>query len=57
MEDKRTNRLQESRNVFDTIINNKIFEKIAVILFLNKVDLLERKICKGNIHHYFPEFE
>ena len=57
MEDIRTNRVQESRNVFDTIINNKIFEKIAVILFLNKVDLLERKVSKSNIQDYFPEFK
>jgi len=57
LEDRRTNRVQESRNIFDTIINNRIFEKISVILFLNKIDLLVQKVHQGNIHHYFPEFE
>ena len=57
LEDRKTNRVQESRNIFDTIINNKIFERISVILFLNKIDLLQQKVIHGNIHHYFPEFE
>jgi hypothetical protein len=29
--------MQEARTIFDTIINNRIFERISVILFLNKV--------------------
>ena len=57
LEDRRTNRVQESRNIFDTIINYKIFEKISVILFLNKVDLLVNKVKQSSILHYFPEFE
>jgi len=57
LEDRRTNRVQESRNIFDTIINNRIFERISVILFLNKIDLLVQKVHHSDIHHYFPEFE
>jgi len=57
LEDRKTNRVQESRNIFDTIINNRIFEKISVILFLNKIDLLVNKVRQSNIKHYFPEFE
>ena len=44
-------------HLFDTIINNRIFEKISVILFLNKVDLLVNKVRQSSILHYFPEFE
>merc|ERR1711936_672840 len=57
LEDRKTNRVQESRTIFDTIINNIIFENISVILFLNKVDLLEQKVPVSNITHYFPEFK
>lgn len=57
LEDRKTNRVQESRNIFDTIINNRIFERISVILFLNKIDLLVQKVHHSDIHHYFPEFE
>lgn len=57
LEDRKTNRVQESRNIFQTIVNNIIFENISVILFLNKVDLLEQKVPVSNITHYFPEFK
>ena len=57
LEDRKTNRVQESRNIFQTIVNNIIFENISVILFLNKVDLLEQKVSHSNITHYFPEFK
>lgn len=43
LEDRRTNRLDEAVNVFDTIVNNRQYEKISIILFLNKTDLLTGK--------------
>ena len=57
LEDRRTNRVQESKNIFDTIINNRIFENISVILFLNKIDLLVQKVHHSNILDYFQDFE
>jgi len=57
LEDRTTNRLLESRNIFDTIVNHMIFSNISVILFLNKLDLLKKKIQKANISKYFPEFK
>ena len=57
MEDRKTNRLQESCNIFETIINNISFRGVSIILFLNKMDLLEEKIKHVNIGDYFPEFE
>ena len=56
MEDRTTNRLTESINIFETIINNKCFRHVSVILFLNKSDLLAEKVKVSDISHYFPSF-
>ncbi|XP_039656418.1 guanine nucleotide-binding protein subunit alpha-12a isoform X2 [Perca fluviatilis] len=56
MEDRRTNRLVESMNIFETIVNNKLFLNVSIILFLNKTDLLVEKICTVDIRKNFPEF-
>jgi len=56
LEDRKTNRMQEARTIFDTIINNRIFERISVILFLNKVDLLKQKVGRSNIGDFIEEF-
>ncbi|XP_067355233.1 guanine nucleotide-binding protein subunit alpha-12a isoform X2 [Channa argus] len=56
MEDRRTNRLVESMNIFETIVNNKLFLNVSIILFLNKTDLLVEKIRRVDIHKNFPEF-
>ncbi|KAJ8927427.1 hypothetical protein NQ314_020097 [Rhamnusium bicolor] len=58
LEDRRTNRLEESRDIFDTIVNNVIFGNVSIILFLNKYDLLERKVAnpETDIRWYFPQF-
>uniref|UniRef100_UPI0037E97E51 guanine nucleotide-binding protein subunit alpha-12a n=1 Tax=Semicossyphus pulcher TaxID=241346 RepID=UPI0037E97E51 len=57
MEDRRTNRLVESMNIFETIVNNKLFLNVSIILFLNKTDLLVEKIRTVDIRKYFPEFK
>ncbi|XP_071797319.1 guanine nucleotide-binding protein subunit alpha-13-like [Asterias amurensis] len=57
MEDRVTNRLVESCNIFDTIVNHKYFSTVSVILFLNKTDLLEQKVKVVSLKDYFPEFE
>ena len=46
MEDRQTNRLTESLNIFETIVNNRVFSNVSIILFLNKTDLLEKKYKK-----------
>lgn len=56
MEDRKTNRLVESCDIFETIINNKAFVKVSIILFLNKNDLLEEKVPVANIKENFSEF-
>ncbi|RCN28317.1 g-protein alpha subunit, partial [Ancylostoma caninum] len=41
LEDRRTNRVVESRSVFETIVNNRAFTNVSIILFMNKSDLLK----------------
>lgn len=47
VEDKTTNRLLESLNIFDTIINNVFFTEVSMILFLNKADILRHKLMRS----------
>ncbi|XP_041959231.1 guanine nucleotide-binding protein subunit alpha-12 [Alosa sapidissima] len=57
LEDRRTNRLSESMDIFETIVNNKLFSSVSIILFLNKTDLLVEKLRAGaDIRRNFPEF-
>ncbi|XP_062388925.1 guanine nucleotide-binding protein subunit alpha-12a [Sardina pilchardus] len=56
MEDRRTNRLVESMNIFETIVNNKLFSNVSIILFLNKMDLLLEKVGQVSIRKHFPDF-
>lgn len=55
-EDRKTNRLIESCNIFETIVNNKSFATVSIILFLNKTDLLVEKIRLADIREFFPQF-
>ncbi|CAG5898516.1 guanine nucleotide-binding protein subunit alpha-13b [Menidia menidia] len=56
MEDRQTNRLSESLSIFETIVNNRVFNNVSIILFLNKTDLLEQKVKQVSIRDYFREF-
>lgn len=58
LEDRCTNRLAESRSIFDTIVNHRCFSEVSVILFLNKTDLLQEKLRnrRTSIADFFPEF-
>lgn len=59
MEDRRTNCLVESCMIFETIVNNKCFANVSMILFLNKTDLLEAKIRSrhNSIKDFFLQFQ
>ena len=58
-EDLKTNRMQESVNLFSTILNLNYqwFQKTPIVLFLNKMDLLQEKIDSGKhpVKPHFPE--
>ena len=51
------NRMEESMALFRTIITYKWFKESSVILFLNKIDLLEEKIMYSHLVDYFPEYD
>uniref|UniRef100_A0A3Q3QWM5 Guanine nucleotide binding protein (G protein), alpha 13b n=1 Tax=Monopterus albus TaxID=43700 RepID=A0A3Q3QWM5_MONAL len=56
MEDRQTNRLRESLNIFETIVNNRVFVNVSIILFLNKTDLLEEKVKSVPLKDYFSDY-
>ncbi|CAK9290263.1 unnamed protein product [Gordionus sp. m RMFG-2023] len=37
-------KMDEARAIFETIVNNRFFSSVSIILFLNKTDLLKRNI-------------
>jgi len=55
-EDHTENRMEESLNLFRTILSYHWFKNSAIALFLNKKDLLEEKIQTSHIENYFPKF-
>ncbi|WVQ74796.1 hypothetical protein IAR50_004402 [Cryptococcus sp. DSM 104548] len=59
IEDRESNGMQEALMLFDSICNSQWFTKSSIILFLNKSDLLARKIQDPNqqLHEHFPEYE
>jgi GTPase SAR1 family protein len=57
-EDNKTNRMHEALNLFREICLSKWFLKSAIVLFLNKSDLLESKLKEGkNIKAAFPDYK
>jgi len=56
-EDDQTNRVHEALVLFDEICNNHWFKNTAIILFLNKRDLLQNKLDRGiRVRDFFPDF-
>ncbi|KAF9571154.1 guanine nucleotide-binding protein subunit alpha [Mortierella alpina] len=56
-DDERQNRLQECMSLFNSIANHKLFEITSFILFLNKIDIFQRKLEMGSlVSTYFPEY-
>lgn len=55
-EDRSRNRLKESLDLFEGIINLPWFKDAPIILFLNKDDLFRKKIQSVDIGIYFPQY-
>ncbi|OAF66714.1 Adenylate cyclase-inhibiting G alpha protein [Intoshia linei] len=55
-EDRHTNRMTESLSLFNSIIKNKWFHETALILFLNKIDLLKEKYQKSPIKTFYENY-
>lgn len=59
LEDSNVNRLEESLNLFQQIVNNRFFKESSFILLLNKLDLFREKILYSGrlLRHYFPDYK
>ncbi|KAI8894049.1 G-protein alpha subunit-domain-containing protein [Globomyces pollinis-pini] len=56
-EDTTVNRMKDALLLFINIINAPLLKHISIVLFLNKVDLLETKLEFTTFQHYFPAFQ
>ena len=56
-EDHVTNRIVESVNVFETIVNGPWFRHVSVVVLFNNTDLLKDKIQHKSIKDYFSDFQ
>lgn len=57
-DDPRMNRLQDALALFNSIVNHKLFDQTSIILFLNKIDIFQRKLDEGStlVSKFFPEY-
>jgi len=55
-EDETTNRMHEALKLFKDICNTKWFADTAIILFLNKRDIFEKKIQRVPLTVCFPDY-
>ena len=56
LENPKENRMQDSIRLFGTICNNRLLKDACMILFLNKKDILERKISSSPLTQCFPDY-
>ncbi|SAM85638.1 probable guanine nucleotide-binding protein alpha-4 subunit [Ustilago bromivora] len=58
IEDPDTNRLADTFALFNQIVSNPLLSGASIILFLNKIDLLEKKLRAGvKLGKYWVEYE
>jgi len=56
-EDPATNRLDDSMQLWKSLVSNKLLANVSIILFLNKIDLLQAKLKSGvRLSHYMPHY-
>lgn len=56
-EDDITNRMTESMDLFDEMVNGTWFKDTSIMLFLNKTDIFREKIKNTDLKVCFPEYE
>ncbi|KAG0276477.1 guanine nucleotide-binding protein subunit alpha [Linnemannia exigua] len=57
-EDERMNRMKECVVLFNSIANHKLFADTAFILFMNKIDVFQRKLDAGSlVKSHFSEYD
>lgn len=57
VEDPEVNRLEDSVLLWKSVVSNKLLAHVSIILFLNKVDLLQAKLKSGvRLSHHMPRY-
>jgi hypothetical protein len=57
-EDRTSNRIHEALDVFEDVVNHPIFKGITFIVFMNKVDVFEKKFASGvPLSSCFPDWK
>jgi GTPase SAR1 family protein len=56
-EDDETNRILESMDIFDSIVNSEVFKTKPIVLLLNKIDLFKEKIKSFPLKNTFSDYE
>ncbi|RIA90594.1 guanine nucleotide binding protein, alpha subunit [Glomus cerebriforme] len=51
------NRMTDAIQLFGSICNHPLFVNTSIILFLNKIDILKRKLEFIQLKDYFPDYE
>ncbi|CAM0140311.1 unnamed protein product [Umbelopsis sp. WA50703] len=56
-EDPSVNRLYDALQLFESICNHRLLRSTSIVLFLNKIDVLQRKLSNGTrLSHYFKDY-
>ncbi|GAB5587430.1 hypothetical protein Unana1_02330 [Umbelopsis nana] len=56
-EEPSVNRLFDALQLFESICNHRLLRSTSIILFLNKIDVLQRKLANGTrLSHYFKDY-
>lgn len=56
LESSTSNRLEESLDLFDSVINSMWFRRTSIILCLNKIDVFIEKLPKSPLEDFFPDY-
>lgn len=51
------NRLVDAFALFEQVVNHESLSKIPVILFLNKIDLLQQRLTVSPVKNYFKDYK
>lgn len=56
IDDPSRNQLTAALKDFESMISSLTLQSAEVILFMNKIDILERKVVKSSLQDHFPDF-
>ncbi|KAF5386136.1 hypothetical protein D9615_002342 [Tricholomella constricta] len=57
-EDPETNSIHDTFSLWKTVCSSKLLANVQIVLFMNKVDILQRKLDSGlRVRDYIPEFQ